>query len=175
MCDSSCCRRRSSAENARALAIDQPGNDVLMDGLDVPFTRDPKRKFLQGFSKKSLRRMVDFTIEHGDEPKFIAVRKRLAGWLLAQEVADLAAATDVDAVLLSQEIALDIAAAALDRSEVRARRRAAIERMIATFQHRTLGEVLAELGITFTPDMSALAAATTYASSITAHAFSRLR
>lgn len=133
-----------------------------LESLRAEFDRrlEPEmRKFLQGFSKKSLRRMVDFTIEHGDEPKFIAAKKRLAGWLLAQEIADLARATDVEAILLSQDITLDVAAAELDRSDVRARRRAAIEQAIVTFQHRTLGEVLTEIGVTFTPDFGALAAA----------------
>jgi hypothetical protein len=118
------------------------------------------RKFLQGFSKKSLLRMVDYIILHGDEPKFIAVRKRLATWLLAQQLADLASATDAEAALLGQDIALDIAAAELERSDHRARRRAAIERAIDARQDRTLGEVLAEIGVTFTPNFSAVAAAT---------------
>jgi hypothetical protein len=134
-----------------------------LESLRADFDRrlEPEmRKFLQGFSKKSLRRMVDFIIEHGDEPKFIAVRKRLAGWLLGQEVADLARATDIEAVLLGQDITLDIAAAELERSDVRARRRAALEQAIAAFQHRTVGEVLAELGVTFTPDFGPIAAAT---------------
>lgn len=117
------------------------------------------RKFLQGFSKKSLRRMADFTIEHGDEPKFIAVRKRLFDWILAQEIADLARATDAEAVLLAGDIALDVAAFEIDRSEHRARRRAMVEQAIAARQDRTVAEVLDELGITLQPDFAALAAA----------------
>jgi len=118
------------------------------------------RKFIQGFSKKSIKRMAEFTIEHGDEPKFVEVRRRLLAWLLAQEIADLARSTDMEAVLLGQEIALDMAAFELDRSEHRARRRALLEQAIAARQDRTLGEVLAELGVTFTPDLDAIAAAT---------------
>lgn len=134
-----------------------------LDALRGDFDRrlEPEmRKFLRGFSKKSLRRMVEFTIEHGDEPKFVAVKKRLAGWLLSQEITELARATDVEAILLGQDIVLDVAAAELDRSDVRARRRAAIERAISARKDRPLGEVLAELGVTFTPDFGAIAAAT---------------
>lgn len=118
------------------------------------------RKFLQGFSKKNLARMAEFTIEHGDEPKFIAARKRLAEWLLAQGIADLARATDAEAVLLGQDIALDVIALEIDRSEHRARRRALIEQAIAARQDRTLNEALNELGVAFTPDFGAIAAAT---------------
>jgi len=134
-----------------------------LDSLRADFDKrlEPEiRKFLQGRSKASLNRMVEFVIEHGDEPKFIAVRKRLVGWLLAQEIADLARATDAEAVLLSQDIALDMAALEIERSEHRARRRALLEQAIAARQDRTLGEVLVELGVTFTPDFGALAAAT---------------
>ena len=133
-----------------------------LDGMRADFERrlDPEiRKFLQGMSRKSLRKMVEFTIAKADEPRFVAVRKSLARWLLEQEVAGLSRSVDAEVVLLGQEIALDIAAAELAREGLRARRRAMIEAALVAREGRTLREVLDELGVGLVLDFDALAAA----------------
>jgi hypothetical protein len=118
------------------------------------------RRFLQGFSRRSLPRVVDFVVAHGDQGKFLVARRRLVEWLLAQHVAELGRATDAEAIQLAQDITLDIASSEFAQAEHRARRRGAIERAIVVRQERTVGEVLAEIGVTIAPDFDALAAAT---------------
>ncbi len=133
-----------------------------LDTMRADFEKrlDPEiRKFLLGMSRKSLHKMVELTIAKADEPRFVAVRKTLARWLLEQEIATLARGTDAEMVLLGQEIALDITAAELSRDGFRARRRALIEAALVDRKDRTLREVLAELGVDLVLDEGALAAA----------------
>jgi hypothetical protein len=134
-----------------------------LDSMRVDFEKrlDPEiRKFLQGMSRKSLRKMVEFTIAKADEPRFVAVRKSLARWLLEQEIADLSRSTDAEVVMLGQEIALDITAAELSREGFRARRRAMIEAALVAREDRTVREVLDELGVGLILDFDTLATAT---------------
>lgn len=133
-----------------------------LDSMRADFEKrlDPEiRKFLQGMSRKSLRKMVEFTIAKADEPRFVAVRKRLAGWLLEQEIAALSRGTDAEVVMLGQEIALDITAAELAREGFRARRRALIEAALVARKDRTVREVLDELGVGLILDFDTLATA----------------
>jgi hypothetical protein len=133
------------------------------DTMRVDFEKrlDPEiRKFLQGMTRKSLRKMVELVIAKADEPRFVAVRKSLARWLLEQEIATLARSTDAEVVLLGQEIALDLLAAELSREGFRARRRALIEAALVAHQDRPLREVLDALGVGVSFDDGALATAT---------------
>lgn len=118
------------------------------------------RKFLQSFSRRGLRKMAELVIEKGDEPRFVAVRKRLAAWVLEQQIAELARGVDDGAAALAQEIVLDVTASELGRSSLAMRRRAVIEEALAPFADRTVGEALREIGVSFEPDVAALAAAT---------------
>ena len=117
------------------------------------------RRFLAGFSRRGLRRMVDVTIARGDQPTSIAVRKHMVAWLLDQEIAALAREADPVALAIAAELGLDIAAAELSRPEGRARRRALLEAAIADARDKTVREALAELGVTLQVDDRALAAA----------------
>lgn len=103
--------------------------------------------------------MVQLTIEKADEPKSISVRKRIVAWVLEQELAGMALGADAETVALGQEIALDVLGAELGREASRARYRAMLEEAITSRRERTVGEVLAELGVSVTPDFEALAAA----------------
>lgn len=118
------------------------------------------RKFLKGFSKKSLRHAVQITIEKADEPKSIVLRKHLVAWILDQEIAGMASGADAETVALAQEIVIDLVGAELGREASRARYRAMFEEAVTQRKERTVAEVLAELGIRFEPDFAALAAAT---------------
>ena len=133
-----------------------------LDAMRLDFEKrlDPEiRKFLQGMSRKSLRKMVEFTIAKADEPRFVAVRKRVAVWLLEEEIAVLSRSTDAEVVLLAQEIGLDITAAELSREGFRARRRAMIEAALVARKDRTAREVLDELGVGLVLDFDSLARA----------------
>lgn len=118
------------------------------------------RRFLQGFTGKGLRRMADFTAEHGDEPKFILLRKRLAAWVLEQKIADLARSADDTTIALAQDVALDVIASELGRSALAMRRRAVLLDLLRARHDNTVAEVLAELGVDHVPAVDALAAAT---------------
>jgi hypothetical protein len=134
-----------------------------LDSVRVEFDKrlEPEiRRFLHGFSRRGLRRMAEFTIQKGDEPRFIAVRKRIAAWVLEQSIADLARRADPEALALAHAIGLDMSARGVSSPHAAARRRAVIEAAIEAWRDRTVSEVLAELGVTFTPDLDTLAAAT---------------
>lgn len=118
------------------------------------------RKFLKGFSKKGLRHAVQITIEKADEPKSIALRKHLVGWVLEQEIASMARGADAETIALGQEIAVDIVAAELAREASRAKYKAMLEEAVTQRNEKSVGEVLVELGIVFVPDFDAIAAAT---------------
>jgi hypothetical protein len=133
-----------------------------LDGMRIEFEKrlDPEiRKFLQGVSRSSLRRMVDITIDKADEPSFVAVRKRVARWLLEQEIATLSRSVEAEVVLLAQDIGLEILATELSREGLRARRRAMIEAALVAWKDRTVREVLDELGVAVVLDFEALAGA----------------
>jgi hypothetical protein len=115
------------------------------------------RRYLQGFTRRGLDRMVDVTIARADQPASIALRRHVLAWMLEQEIAVLAREADENALELAQEIGLDIAAAELDRAEGRARRRATVERLVEDAKDHTVAQVLAALGVTVSVDDEAVA------------------
>jgi len=118
------------------------------------------RKFLQGMSKKSMRRMIEHVITHGDEPKFVAMRKDLAAWILAQRMADVSRSTDAAALEMGREIVIDIVASELRSGPRRARLRRMLADALSARRDKPLRAILDELGISYQPDLEALAAAT---------------
>jgi hypothetical protein len=133
-----------------------------LDTVKAEFDRrlEPEiRRFLASFSRRGLRGMVEATIARSDQPASVAVRRHLVAWVLEQEIAELARATDDEAVALAQEIGLDIVAAELAREEGRSRRRALVEAALETVKGETVGGALASLGVTLRVDAEALAAA----------------
>lgn len=117
------------------------------------------RRFLAGFSRRGLESMVDATIARSDQPTSIAVRRHLVAWVLEQELAELTRSADEEAIALVQEIALDVAAAELSRAAGRERRRALIVAAVEGVREKTVGEALADLGITLRVDTAAIAEA----------------
>jgi hypothetical protein len=133
-----------------------------LDGVRAELDRrmEPEiRRFLAGFSRRGLRRMVEVTISRKDDPTSLAVRRHLVGWVLDQEIAALAREADPEALAIATEIGMDVTAAELDRKEGTLRRRALIEEALAGVKDRTVGEVLAALGVTLRVDAGAIAAA----------------
>ncbi len=133
-----------------------------LDTVRAEFDRrlEPEiRRFLAGFSRRGLRRLVDVTIARDDQPTSVAVRKHLIAWVLEQEIAGLAREADEESIALAQELGLDVAAAALGREAGRARRRALVEAAVEGAKDKTVGEALAALGVTLRIDDEAIAAA----------------
>ncbi len=133
-----------------------------LDSVKAEFDRrlEPEiRRFLAGFSRRGLRRMVDVTISRAELPTAVAVRRHLIAWVLDQEIATLARDADPEALVLLSEIGLDVAAAELARPAVRARRRAVIEAAVTARGEQTVAEALADLGVKLHLDHEAVAAA----------------
>ena len=117
------------------------------------------QRFLTGFTKKGLRRMVDGMTSRSGDPTSIALRKHMLAWIMDQEIAALAREVDAESIALGQEIAMDVAALELARDERRSQRVRLLEEAIAAAGERTVAEALADLGVTFVPDLDAIAAA----------------
>lgn len=116
------------------------------------------QRFLAGFTKKGLRRMVEVTAARANEPSSIAVRKHLLAWVLEQEIAQLAREADHQAIAEGQDIVMDVIALDFGREERRAERRRLIEEGLTAAGEKTVGEVLSEAGFTLVPDFEAIAA-----------------
>jgi hypothetical protein len=118
------------------------------------------QRFLAGFTKKGLRRVVDGATGHGDTEVARALRKHMLAWALDQELAGLAKELDAEAIALGQTVAMDVTAAELALEARRAQRQRLLAEGLAAAGERTVAEVLAALGVTFVPDGQALARAT---------------
>lgn len=118
------------------------------------------QRFLAGFTKKGLRRMVDGAVSRSNEPTSIALRKHMLAWILEQELAALMKDADAASIALGQEIVMDVTAAELGRADRKAQRRRLLDEALAAAGDRTVGEVLAALGVSFEPDFEAIATAT---------------
>lgn len=134
-----------------------------LDGMRAEFERriEPEiRRFLQGFSRRSLRTVSDVTVAKLDGPAFVALRRRLAAELLARPVRELAALAESDSGALTRAIALESLVHAAGLEETRERVRALVLRAIEARAERPLRDVLGELAITAPLDTAALADAT---------------
>lgn len=118
------------------------------------------QRFLAGFTKKGLRRMVDGAVARSADPKSIALRKHMLAWILEQELAALMKDADAESIALGQEIAMDVTAAELARDDRKAQRRRLLDELLAAAGDRTVGEALAALGVTLELDFEAIATAT---------------
>jgi len=134
------------------------------DSVRAEFDRrlEPEiRKFLKGFSRRALRQFADFTIQKGDEPEFVAIRKRLAAFVLERRVSELTPRAGDRRAALAQEIALDVTLHLVTRAEESRERRRTLEMLLAVHARQTLGEAIASYGVTGPLlDADALAAAT---------------
>jgi hypothetical protein len=118
------------------------------------------QRFLAGFTKKGLRRMVDGMTSRRSDPASIALRKHMLAWILDQELAALAREVDAESIALGQEITMDVIALELAREPRRAQRVRLLEEAASAAHDKTVAEVLADLGVSFVPDLDAIAVAT---------------
>ena len=133
-----------------------------LDSFKAEFDRrlEPEtRRFLQGFAGQGLRRMVEQMIAKSDEPKAIAVRKRLVAWALEQEVGSLLRSLDDEGARIFEELSLDLAEGAVANEALKKRRREVIEAAFEAHKDRTVRDALGTLGATAPPDVDALARA----------------
>lgn len=122
---------------------------------------DPEiRKFLQGFSRRALRKMADAAVAQRDDKKSIALRRAIAAWLWEQPVNEIAGRKDVERSKLVREIAFDIVEHACSLDGVRKRRKRMISELLREFGDLTLGDAMRSVGITERPDFDALARST---------------
>jgi hypothetical protein len=84
----------------------------------------------------------------------------MLAWLLDQEMAVLMKEADAEGIALAQEIVVDLVAADFAREGRAAQRRRIAEELHAAAGEMTVAEALAALGVGFTPDLGAIAAAT---------------
>jgi hypothetical protein len=117
-------------------------------------------RFLRGFSSRARRDTTEALIARAGEPKFVALRQRVASWLIEQRVADLAGGLTAEDEALAQEIQLDVLEHNVSREAIASQRRAAVAAFVAAHRDRTVGEVLARYGIALEPDFDAITAAT---------------
>ncbi len=140
------------------------GVGKAIDGLRVDFEKrlEPEiRKFLLGFSREAVKNAADSIITRADTPPFVALRRRLAGFLLEQRFAEVL--LDVEGTAQATRIGLDVAAHLAAHEELAARRRAFVLAWATENAEKPVSEVLASLGLPDKPPhviVSALADAT---------------
>lgn len=133
-----------------------------LEGVKAEFDRrlEPEiAKFLQPFSRVALGRIASEVVRQQGDPRFVALRREILRWLLAQPVADLAALHEEGAQRALLDATLDVAAEVSALDEVRRSRRALVDELVAELGARSLGELLGESGATPLGDVAELARA----------------
>lgn len=133
-----------------------------MENVRAEFDKrlDPEiRKFLQGFSRRALRKMADSVIARKGDAKSVALRKAILEWLWDQPIKELAGGGDKERARLQREIAFDVVEHANNMQSIRERRRKGIADYLREHEGRTIGEILHALGSTERPDFDAAAKA----------------
>jgi hypothetical protein len=115
------------------------------------------RKFLQGFSRRAVRRMADLVVENNDNDKFLALRKSLVAWLYEQEIRELVANVDDEGAELWNGVGVDVAEHALLLETSKKKRGHAIAALLASHGKEPLGRVLERYGFEAKPDADAIA------------------
>src|SRR5262249_25149174 len=107
---------------------------------------DPEiRKFLKGFSRKTLRNASSFLLTRSASPQATALRTRLLAWVLSQRPADLL--PDTSCTRLAHEIGFDMAAHLASLQHVRANRRTLIDLSVRLYAERPFSDALSALGL----------------------------
>ena len=118
------------------------------------------KKFLQGFSRRAVRRMADLVVQNSGDDKFLALRKSMVAFLYEQELRELVANFDDESAETWNAIGVDVVEHALLLESSRTKRRAAIEALLRDHGKEPLSQVLERYGFTAKPDARAIAKAT---------------
>lgn len=117
------------------------------------------KKFLQGFSRRAVRRMADLVVQNSGDTKFVALRKSMVAFLYEQELRELVANVDDESAETWNAIGVDVAEHALLQASSKLKRRAAIDTLLRDHGKEPLGQVLERYGFTAKPDAAAIARA----------------
>jgi len=133
-----------------------------LDNVRLEFDKrlEPEmRKFLQGFSRRAVRRLGDLVVQNNDNAKFLALRKSLAAWLYDQEIRELVANVDDESAELWNGVGVDVTKHALLLEASKNKRRVALETLLRDHGKEPLGRVLERYGLVAKPDTDAIARA----------------
>ncbi|MEJ7733581.1 MAG: hypothetical protein WKG00_30850 [Polyangiaceae bacterium] len=142
------------------------GMSKVLDSVRGEFDKrlEPEiRKFLKGFSRQALQRSLDFTIDNADTPEFVAIRKQLVAWVLAQRVGELCPPPGDVRATAAREVTLDIGAHLARDPALAAERRDTLEELCALHGRQTVAEAMESYGVdgqALLPVAAALAEAT---------------
>jgi hypothetical protein len=126
-----------------------------LEGVHNEFNRrlEPEtRRFLQSITRRSLRRAADITVATQDAPAFVALRRRVAAFLLEQRFAELLLGVDEAGEAMLGRLAPPVQERLAAHEGLRKRRAEALAAAYQAWGPKSAGEVLAELGVTFRPD-----------------------
>jgi len=133
-----------------------------MENVRVEFDKrlEPEmRKFLQGFSRRAVRRMGDLVVQNSDDAKFMALRKSMIAWLYDQQIKELVGGVDDETAKAWHDIGIDIAEHALALDSSKAQRKQVLEALLRDHGREPLRTVLEKHGLKAAPDTDAIARA----------------
>jgi hypothetical protein len=126
------------------------GMSKVLDSVRSEFDKrlEPEiRKFLKGFSRKALERTLEFTIDKADTPEFVAIRKQLVAWVLAQRVGELCPPPGDVRASAARAVTLDIGAHLARDAALAAERRDTLEELCTLHGKQTLAEAMESYGV----------------------------
>lgn len=115
------------------------------------------RKFLQGFSRRAVRRMADLVVQNEGSEKFIALRKSMVAFLYEQELRELVANVDDESAEAWNAIAVDVIEHSLALDVSKKKRADVIATLLRDHGKEPLGHVLERYGFSAKPDSDAIA------------------
>jgi len=131
-----------------------------IDNVRVEFDKrlEPEmRKFLQGFSRRAVRRMADLVVQNSGDPKFVALRKSMVAFLYDQELRELVGNVEDETAEAWNDIGVDVTEHALALDASKKKRRETIDALLRDHGKEPLGKVLERYGFAAKPDAAAIA------------------
>jgi hypothetical protein len=115
------------------------------------------RKFLQGFSRRAVKRMADLVVQNDGDEKFVALRKSMVAFLYEQELRELVANIDDESAEAWNAIAVDVIEHSLALDVSKKKRAEAMASLLQRHGKEQLGQVLERYGFSAKPDADAIA------------------
>lgn len=131
-----------------------------IEGVRAEFDKrmEPEmRKFLAGFSRKALTKVGDLVSKNDGSQKFVELRRAVVSWVYEQEVREFLTGVDDEGATLAHGAALDVTEHVSALSDVRKRRREALDAFFAAHHAHPLRRVLADYGGAFELETEAFA------------------
>ncbi|MCU0685816.1 MAG: hypothetical protein MUF34_26845 [Polyangiaceae bacterium] len=131
-----------------------------LEGVREEFNRrlEPEtRRFLQAVTRRSLRSAADAAVAMQDGPKFVALRRHLAAWLLEQRFAELLVGIDAAGEAMLSSAAGPVQERLARHEALQKRRREALDAFFRTWGSKSAAELLGALGVEFRPDVAVVA------------------